>query len=153
MYWLSLSHNSTICTPYVKACVEPIQNLFGWANNRRMAHQCTTDSPEQHSLGFSFSYIGCPIKAKEISLLYNLLKTGRIRDEFILFLKTLAQSEKKKNSSRIWTLISVSIYCNDNHYNKCALMLLWLSDILLLVEDDVIIYSQYSYKYVDKTAG
>ena len=35
----------------VKVCVEPA-TLFGWANNRRMAHHWVISFSEQHSRGF-----------------------------------------------------------------------------------------------------
>ena len=65
----------------------------------------------------SFSKTGCITKAKELSLPYYLLMTGR---EKIDILRIFTWSEMSADSSRIWTQLIDSISYDDNRYSKWA---------------------------------
>ena len=65
-----------------KVCVEQT-TLLGGDDNRRMVHQCATDSPEEHSPDFEFIVFSSPrpvILTKLESPIYpiTLLITGRL---------------------------------------------------------------------------
>ena len=59
----------------VKAFVEPALHFLGWADNRRMVHQCDADSPEKHFSGFEFRVLSpsWPVACEEERALSTLL--------------------------------------------------------------------------------
>ena len=66
--------------------------------------------------GEGISYRWQFTKAKEHSLPYYSLIALRRADRFMPFLRALAYSETKTFSSRIWILLSESIFFNNNCY-------------------------------------
>ena len=65
---------------------------------------------------FSFSLIDCQTKRKERSLSNYLPITAERIIEVILLQRVLVLFEMQRASSRIWTHVTVSIFCHDNHY-------------------------------------
>ena len=65
---------------------------------------------------FSFSLTSCLTKAEEPSLPYYLPIAGGRIFGFIPFPRVLGLCEMQSVRSRIWTLVAVSISCDDNHY-------------------------------------
>ena len=71
---------------------------------------------------FSFSLISCLTKAEEPSLSYYLPIAGGRIIGFIPFPRVLVLCEMQSVSSRIWTLVAVSISYDDNHYTTVGFM-------------------------------
>ena len=65
---------------------------------------------------FSFAYTSCLTKAEEPSLPYYLPIAGGRIIGFIPFPRVLLLCEMQSVSSRIWTLVTLSISYDDNHY-------------------------------------
>ena len=65
---------------------------------------------------FSFSKTSCLTKAEEPCLSYYLPIAGGRIIGFIPFPRALVLCEMQSVSSRIWTRVTVSISCDDNHY-------------------------------------
>ena len=65
---------------------------------------------------FSFSKAGCHTKVKDPSLHYYLSIAGRRIIRFIPSPRVLALCEMQTASSRIWTLVTVSISYDNNNY-------------------------------------
>ena len=65
---------------------------------------------------FSFSWTSCLTKAEEPSQPYYLPIAGRKIPGFIPFPRVLVLCAMQSVSSRIWTCVTVSIPCDDNHY-------------------------------------
>ena len=68
------------------------------------------------NLGFSFSETGYHTKFKELGLLYYLPIAGGRIVGFILFPKILVLCQMQPALLRIWTLVDISISCDNNHY-------------------------------------
>ena len=65
---------------------------------------------------FSFSLTSCLTKAEETSLPYYLPIAGGRIFGFIPFPRVIVLCEMQSVRSRIWTRISVSTSCDDNHH-------------------------------------
>ena len=65
---------------------------------------------------FSFSKTGCHTNVKEPSLHYYLPIVGGRKVGFLPFPKILPLCKMQKASFRIWTLMSMSISNDNNHY-------------------------------------
>ena len=72
---------------------------------------------------FSFSYTGCLMKAKQLTALLFIYCWKLGRDGFLPFPRALTQSEMQKNLSKIWILITDSIfyYCYNKQVSKCKI--------------------------------
>ena len=87
----------------------------------------------------NFTFTSCQTNAKEISLSYYSLITGRRTDGFMPFPRALAQSEMQTASSRIWTWVAYTISYNDNYYTKlthCGIMITKLNLKIIASEFD-----------------
>ena len=67
-----------------------------------------------------FEFIGWCTKSKEPILPYNLSIAVWRTNGFMPFSKALAQSEMQTASSRLWTLVYVSISYDENLYDTGA---------------------------------
>ena len=94
----------------VRACLETVI-LSGWADNRRMVHQCAADSLNNKVLNSVFSSsLVVPTKARVQSALLFYLQLGMKREiDICLFQKAFAQSEMQTTLSRNWTWFTKSI--------------------------------------------
>ena len=81
---------------------------------------------------FIFSYTGCSVKGKELSLSYYLSIHGRWRDISMLFPRAFAWGETQAASFRIWYQVNESISYRANRWIDFVLFSFCLLELQIM---------------------